>query len=756
MWFVEPYQLLKLIINVSMKLLFHTLLFVFAGMVNTNAQVSQNLKITNSRLSLTLDKATGSFNILDAKTSRKWESKPYVKIRFLRAEAISKTQLQVFMHDSTAKMDFVSVVSLHSDSTVSFVMDTQQKDAFIDQMVFPPVITTNFNKGALIFSYRSGGINLPQNDLSFPAKRMMVYDNIGLDMPWIGVYDGNKGDGMLLLANTPYDVELDLRVHNGKMWPSIGWAPSLIKFAYPRKASYIFTSSGGYVTQAKHYRNYTIAEGNFKSLKQKIQDKPILNRLVGASVVWGSEGLSFAKQAKILGIKKLMIMGDKFQTQDIKEMTKLGYLNSAYENLDDTREGRIGHMKDTMSIAAYYKRDGTPKVGWVTKTGIEYYSRSSVRSLFAMKQYLPSYLTRKPLTGLFLDVTPSYLMEDFNALHTFNREADKGYKNQMKDYISENLGLVVGGEHIKAWSVPHLDYSEGPMTGSFFWEDGNKPGYLEVPKDSSYMSKNFKKYGWDFKKRIPLWQLVFNDAVSSTWYWGDSSDWFYGVEPKNSDRKDNFNLLYGTMPLMWADEKGYGWNRNRDRFLQTIRNVSTFQERIATSELLTHQFLNGDSTLQHSTFANGAQVYVSFSDQPVSVKIERKKVNLAPRGFYVTAPDFKQTKTLVNGAVVTEILSDSLYSVSTDRYKKIGAIRTKGKVTAFKMATNHWRIVTETPEHDSKVKLKRLLKVKVLKPYTLVLIDENAENAKTLIKNSSANILTIPAGEGIKIYDLTW
>lgn len=741
-----------------MKSLFFSTLFAFTSILNGFAQTQtiQDLKISNDNLSLTLNSANGSFRIIDAKTNRTWQSVPYTKVGFLRANVTGKTQLQMFMHDSTSNMNFISLVSLDSDSTISFLMDTPQKDAFISQMVFPPAITTDFKNGSLVFSYRSGGINLPQTDLAFPAKRMMIYDNIGLDMPWVGVYDGEKGDGMMVLANTPYDVEMDLPIYDGKMWPSIGWASSLSRFAYPRKVTYVFTSSGRYVSQAKHYRNYEIATGNFKSLKQKIEDKPLLNRLVGASVVWGSEGLRFAKQAKTLGVNKLMIMGNKFDAHDLREMTKLGYLNSTYENMEGTREGPMGHMKDTMAIAAYHTREGKAPIGWVTKEGVEYYSRSSVRSLFAMKRYLPAYLQENPLTGLFLDVTPAFLLDDYHPLHTFNREMDKNYKNQMKDYISNTLGLVVGGEHGKAWSVSHLDYSEGPMTGSFFWENGNKPGYLEPPKDSTYMPKDFKKYGWDFKRRIPLWQLVFNDAVSSTWYWGDSSGWFYGVDPKNSDLKDNYNLLSGTMPLMWADEKGYGWNRNRDRFLQTIRNVTNFQEKVATSELLTHQFLNSDSTLQYSKFANGATVYVSFADEPISVKIDKKNVSLAPRGFYVTAPGFKQTKTVDKGIEITQIVSDSLYSVSTDSYKKVDAISTNGKVTAFKVAENHWRIVTETPESASKINLKEVLNIKGIKDYAVNVLNENGRRQKKFIKKGSANELILPAEKGIKIYDLTW
>jgi hypothetical protein len=585
---------------------------------------------------------------------------------------------------------------------------------------------------------------------------MMVYDNIGLDMPWMGVYDEQRGDGMMLLAETPYDVELDLVEIEGKMWPGLAWASSLSSFSYPRNVSYVFTSSGKYNSQAKYYRNYIIEQGGFKSLSEKAIEKPTVSRLKGAAVVWGSEGLSFARQAKVLGIKSLIIMGNKYGFEDIKEMTKLGYLNSSYENLEGTREGPMGHMTDTMAIAAYHTPDGKPRIGWVTKTGIEYYSRSSVRALKAVKTYLPAYLEKSPLTGLFLDVTPAFLLEDYHRLHTFNREADKKYKNLMNDYVGKDLGLVVGGEHGKAWSVAHLDYSEGPMTGSFFWEEGNKPGYLDPPKDSTYMSANFKKYGWSYTKRIPLWQLVFNDAVSSTWYWGDSSDWFYKVDPKNSDLKDNYNILYGTMPLLWADTKGYGWNRNRSRFIQTIRNVCHFQQRVAFSELLAHQSLNKNSTLQYSRFKNGAEAYVSFSDQPISHKIGKNLVTLAPRGFYVTAPGFLQTKTVDESGIVTKIVTDSLYSVTTDTYRKVGAVSTKGNITAFKVADNHWRILAETPTSESVIDLKELLKIKKIKPYSLTLLDENGKSIKTIVNKSEEKSLKIPSGDGIRIFDLTW
>ena len=731
------------------------ILWLFIGF-EVNAQVPQKITINNQNLTFKLDQTNGNFFISDKKSKREWSSLPYKKIKFVGAEWIDKQQIKMSLFDSIAGINFSSLVTLASDSSLTFVLSTNQKGVKIDQLSFPQGIKTNYEKGFLVFCYRSGGVQISQNDTAYPTKRMMVYDNIGLDMPWVGVYDAAKGDGMMVLAETPYDVEIDFTEENGLMWPNVAWASSLQQFFYSRKVSYIFTATGHYVSLAKAYRNYLKQTKSFKTLAQKAETKPRINWLKGSTIVWGSKGLKFAKEASALGVKRAIIMGNKFLYNDVKEMTSMGFINSSYENLEGTREGPMGHMKDTMAIAAYHTSFGKPIIGWVTKQGVEYYSRSSVRSLLAAPSYLPNYLETIPLTGLFLDVTPAFLLEDFHPLHTFNREADKVYKNEIKSYIGNNLGLVVGGEHGKAWNGSFLDYSEGPMSGSYFWDEGNKPGYLDPPKDTTYMSANFKKYGFNYKTRIPLWQLVFNDCVSSTWYWGDSSDWFYGVTPTISDLKDNFNILYGTMPLVWADKKGYGWDRNRSRFIQTIRNISHFQERVSFSELMTHKFLNADHTLQHSAFAGGAEAFVNFGDKPLKYKIGKENVSFAPRGFYARAPGFLQTKTIDELGVITKIETDSLISVQTEQLRKVGAIKTNGTVTVFKVSHKCWRIILENTLAITEINIKAIVKDKNLKLCKLSSLNDNGNMAKTIGKNLQPTQIKIDAGTGIRLFNVSW
>lgn len=719
------------------------------------AQVTPKLSIGNREIILQLNTATGKFTIINKKTDREWVSLPYKNSRFLQAEIITSTQLKMLVYDSVSHITLSNIVTVDSDSSISFLVDTPDKNTTIDQLTFPPVITTDYSNGSLVFCYRSSGLLLSQRDTAYPVKRMMVYDNIGLDMPWIGVFDAVKGDGMMLLAETPYDVEMDLQENEGLFWPKVAWASSLQQFAYARKVSVVFTNAGGYVSLAKAYRSYAKESGLLKTLIQKAEKNPRVNWLKGASVIWGSKGLQFAQEAHAAGVKSAIIMGH-WSPDSANRIRDLGFLTSAYENLEGTREGAVGHMKDTMAIAAYHTQNGKPIIGWVTKKGVEYYSRSSVRSLWALPKYMPAYLKASPHTGLFLDVTPSFLLEDYHPAHRFTRQADKEYKNKMKEYLSNDLGLVLGGEHGKAWNAGLLDYSEGTMSGSFFWEDGNKPGYLEPPKDSNYMSPHFKKYGFNIATKIPLWQLVFNDCVSSTWYWGDSNDWFYEVDPIISDQKDLYNILYGTMPIMWADIKGYGWDRNRSRFLQTIRTVCNFQQRVAFAELLSHQFINQQHTLQHSSFKGGAEVFVNFSNAPLMHTIRNKNILLAAYGFYAIAPGFLQSKTIDKIGIVTKIESDSLYFVETDTLRKIDAISTKGRITIFKVSAKCWRVIAETPKANTTINLKAIEKNNKLTFCSVLQLNDRGVLTKSLGKQFRADKIRIPSGQGIRLFDIYW
>ncbi|MCK4298508.1 MAG: hypothetical protein KAX80_03180, partial [Planctomycetes bacterium] len=125
--------------------------------------------------------------------------------------------------------------------------------------------------------------------------------------------------------------------------------------------------------------------------------------------------------------------------------------------------------------------------------------------------------------------------------------------------------------------------------------------------------------------RVPLWELVYHDCVVSTWYWGD----YNNKIPQVWDRRDLWNILYGTPP-MWMFNESI-WAENEKRFLRCYRTVCPVVRRVGYEEMVSHQFLTADHTVQRGEFADGTRVTVNFGDHPYAYD----GGVVAPMGFRV-------------------------------------------------------------------------------------------------------------------------
>ena len=127
---------------------------------------------------------------------------------------------------------------------------------------------------------------------------------------------------------------------------------------------------------------------------------------------------------------------------------------------------------------------------------------------------------------------------------------------------------------------------------------------------------------------------MFHDCVISTWYWGDSSDFLLEAAPEVTAKKDAFNILYGTMPMMWANAEG-SWVKNREMFLRTYRNVCKVHEAVATAEMVSHEFVTADRAVQRTRFSDGTVVVVNFGDREYEAQVGGKRQVLGKNGFAV-------------------------------------------------------------------------------------------------------------------------
>jgi len=151
-----------------------------------------------------------------------------------------------------------------------------------------------------------------------------------------------------------------------------------------------------------------------------------------------------------------------------------------------------------------------------------------------------------------------------------------------------------------------------------------------------------------------LWELVFHDCIVSTWYWGDSSEFLLQAAPEVTRKKDAFNVLYGTIPMFWANREG-GWRADREACLRSYRNTCKLHEAIAGVEMLSHEFVTPDRAVQRTKFSDGTEVIVNFGAAVFEARLGRREYRLPQNGFAVKGPKIQQSLALVNGEAVTTI-----------------------------------------------------------------------------------------------------
>ncbi len=699
-----------------------------------------NLMLESDYLRVILD-PDGSFSVVDKRINVTWKSAspiaPFREVqRISNKEVILQTDaLQI----DGQKFPVQVLIRLEKDELVIEVKTSDLTKNVKAFTVLPPLPPTD-SESYLLIPFYSNGLSIPVTEKEFAGWHWTTYG--ALDMPWIGVtngdygymllWDGRSADDGLCITNFVHTDAGDL------LTPFAYHEPTMRRFGYPRCIRYVFVPKGGHVAICKRYRAYAKRHGFLVTLKEKMKRKPAVKLLAGAPDVWGADALNiieFCREAKAAGIDRMLING-VWQAEIIDFIKALGYLSGRYDNYEDlyvccdkhSPPFNIGSIEDTAM-----KADGTRYLGWVTwDKKHKAYKRCSLLQLSVAKSYISKQLEEYPHNAWFLDVTTATsLIECYDLKHPHSRTEDREAKRRLAKYVSEELGLVLGGEHGRWWGVDIYDYWEGMMSCNpfFTWP----AGYLRHPKGREEIGERYLKWGLGHRYRVPLWELVFHDCVVSYWYWGDSTDFLYRVAPELSDKKDAFNILYGTPPMFWVNKLGFTWTdpKLRKRLLQSYRITCKLHEQIAFDEMISHEYLTPNRDVQRTLFAPSdepnkiTEVIVNFGDEPYVLEREGKKFILPKYGFYVHGPNITQYRILVEGRIITYVRTQNyVFCDAGGRRYDFGVCITDGQVTIRLEEEHCMRIIKEEPS------TRELL----LRPRILT-VDFNPETARIRIIN---------------------
>ncbi|MCS7186201.1 MAG: glycoside hydrolase [Armatimonadota bacterium] len=738
--------------------------------------VAQPMAIESKWIAVSVD-PNGTFSVLDKRAKTTWNStQPISTFRNLKVD-----KNRIFFENDARQRDgktFPVKVALWLEGDELVIeVDTDNHQRKVGTFVaMPALLPLSANCDLLLPLYGNGNA-VPVAGKEFRGWNFQTFGS--LDMPWVGVTDGKVGYLLLWDGRSADDgncIVNAVKTEQGELLTPFAYhEPTMGTFGYPRRVRYIFVSDGGYVALCKRYRDYARRNGFLVTLAEKAKRKPAVKLLAGAPNVWGGNP-QFAREAKAAGIDRLLING-VWDAKEMEAIKAMGYLNSRYDNYEDLytccpnhpEPYNIGTIGDCVLRA-----DGERQVSWVTwDKKHTAHKRCSLLQLDVARKYITEQLKRHPHNAWFLDVTTAtWLIECYDQKHPHDRTQDKEDKRKLAKFVGDELGLVLGGEHGRWWGVDIYDYWEGMMSINpfFTWP----AGHLRPPEKREEIGERYLEWGLGHRRRLPLWELVFHDCVVSYWYWGDSTDFLFRVAPELSDKKDAFNILYGTPPMFWVNRLGFTWSdpQMRKRLLQSYRIVCKLHEQIAFDEMLSHEWLTPDRDVQRTVFGRKGEksgiteVIVNFGEKPFALvrkgsagasPSQEQKFVLPQFGFYAHGPRITQYRALVGDRTVTFVRTpDYAFCDANGKHHDFGLCATDGQVTLRLDGKGQIRVIVEAGTTGVTLRPKQFAADFDLASAKLLELDEQG-NPKAICKFTrigDAVRFSVPK-EGA-IYSLVW
>lgn len=470
-------------------------------------------------------------------------------------------------------------------------------------------------------------------------------------MPFVGVT--NQKEGYMVATDDQWDAEFRFKKPEGSTNTSfqLHQKPAKSALSYQRTI-YLMMVNDGYREMCAWYRVHAEKLGYAKSFSQKKAENSNIDKLIGAVDFWPIKmnvRPSFVDSLRLLGVDKAIWhltggWGMRNFSVLIDSINTHGYLSGRYDIFTDvwpnehpewTNFRREGYPDDVI-----VRSDGQLRKGWLAYPQKQpfqgYYTCAATHLAYAQK-HIPEDLKINRYNSRFIDVEmASSLEECYSSDHPVTRRADAHARNEVMNYVKNELKLVSGVEEAHDYAFPNVDYSEGTMTilpaknAGYDWSNP-----LDTV-EAAYLEQNISP-----ELRIPLHGLVYHDVHIPSWYTGDGAS----KVPSCREDKNLWNILYGSMPLYMPPSRAY-WNAHLEEFISGFHLISAVTRNVGYAKMTDHRFVTEDRKVQMTRFDNDWIVVVNFD----TIARMWNGQQLAPKGFYASeGKEDASSKLIVDG-----------------------------------------------------------------------------------------------------------
>jgi hypothetical protein len=592
--------------------------------------------LSDANLEVKVTPKSKVISVKDMRCNKIWEQMPFDEA--LTVDKVSQKG-NILKMELQGTVSLTAIIELTEKSELCFSISADSKASF-EKISFPAAFRTP-DKNHYLLQTDSQGLLLPVDDTFYPlGEKPFFFCGGGAAMGWIGMTDSDFETGYMAIFETPFDAAIELKREKELITFSPVWLSSMGEFSYERRVRYVFFEKGGYVAQCKRYREYIWPKNKVRTLKENQKRFPAIKKILGAVhvYVWDkAREVSFARGMKEAGVDKALILWDAnhspYPEKDYDSRLKeLGYGTGAYELFTDihpethpgNREVSDIPLKRNVFQGLFEKITSRKKDGSTYSNEFgTYVCPEAVRPEIIKR--VEKELSIYPHETYFLDVYQANgLYECHNPEHRLTRQQYAEAIIENYELLEDKYNTFLGGEFGADFAGSHGVYVHGMMTlqrtwfgseivkeGTIYyygnWRDNPRPSVMLGTRTAS---DTYLRYSINEYTRVPLYEMVYHDAVVTSWRWEDCNHHC----PEIWWKKDLFNILYGTAPLWSIDQ--HRWEAFKVTFVESYKRVCSWLQQICYDELVSHRFVSEDHKVQETKFSSGKRAVVNFGEEP--------------------------------------------------------------------------------------------------------------------------------------------
>ncbi|MBB6237522.1 hypothetical protein HDC90_002144 [Pedobacter sp. AK013] len=355
---------------------------------------------------------------------------------------------------------------------------------------------------------------------------------------------------------------------------------------------------------------------------------------------WGKESINLLNDMYRSGIKKAWVgfadWADGLKNPLlVEDANKLGYLIGPYDSYHsihpkEDKEWRTCWFPDSSlyTNASVTDASGKKIAGFI---GVGRKLNPTLAFPF-VKQRVAAILSGGILYNTwFVDCDATgEVFDDYSPDHITTKEEDFKARLHRMEYIGNEVGMVVGSEGGNDFTAKSLAFAQGLEMPVLYWGDPdlrqnkNSPYYVgsywgqsgTIPSIYTKVipiKEIYEKIYVDPTYSLPLFRLVYNNAVITTAHWENGS---LKLRDEVGTRMLS-ELLYNTPPLYHIDQAE--WKRNKAQIISHIKVWSPLHEKAVVLPITAFNILSGDRKVQQTVFGNQIKVTVNFSSRNVQI-----------------------------------------------------------------------------------------------------------------------------------------